>query len=59
MRSEDKSFSYPDTKEDCSKINSCKHCGLLVDYLLEDNTFTCFCPMKSMKILRGVFNNDF
>ena len=56
MRSEEKTFSYPDTKEDCNKINSCKDCGLLVDYLLSDKTFTCFNPMKSIKILRGVFS---
>ena len=50
MRSEERSFSFPDSKDDCTSLD-CKNCGLLVNYLLEDKVFTCFNPMKSHKIL--------
>lgn len=51
MRSEERSFSYPDSREDCDKLEDCSKCGLLADYLLEGKPFTCYCPKKSYVIL--------
>ena len=54
MRSEERSFSYPDSREDCDKLEDCSKCGRLVDHLFDGIPLTCYCPRKSHKILGGL-----
>jgi Zn ribbon nucleic-acid-binding protein len=58
MRSEERSFSYPDSKEDCVLLGECIKCGYLADYLIENKIFPCYNPIRSHKVLKGVFDAE-